>query len=85
MVTHMKTTIEIASGLLLEAKSVAVSRKTTLRSLVEEGLRRLLDDICASAQDDVTLRDCSYGNADGERFSFSDWAKTRAEIYGDRE
>jgi Arc/MetJ family transcription regulator len=42
MVTHMKTTIEISDALLDEAKRVAAREKSTLRSLVEEGLRQAL-------------------------------------------
>jgi hypothetical protein len=44
MVTHMKTTIDIADGLLIEAKKVAAREKSTIRALVEEGLRRALAD-----------------------------------------
>jgi len=42
MVTHMKTTIDIADGLLAEAKRAADREGTTLRALVEDGLRRVL-------------------------------------------
>ena len=42
MVSHMKTTIELADPLLDEAKRVAAQEKTTLRALVEEGLRHVL-------------------------------------------
>jgi Arc/MetJ family transcription regulator len=42
MVTHMKTTIEIADSLLAEARRVAEREGTTLRSLIEEGLRQAL-------------------------------------------
>jgi hypothetical protein len=38
----MKTTIDISDSLLLEAKSVALRRRTTLRSPVESALRREL-------------------------------------------
>ena len=38
----MKTTVEIADELLQEAKSVASKERSTLRALVEEGLRWVL-------------------------------------------
>lgn len=42
MVAHMKTTLEISDAVLDEAKRVAEEEGTTLRALVEEGLRRAL-------------------------------------------
>jgi hypothetical protein len=42
MVSHMKTTIEIPDPLLDEARKVASRDGVTLRTLVEEGLRRAL-------------------------------------------
>jgi len=42
MVTHMKTTIDIADDLLLRAKQEAEASRTTLRSLIEAGLREVL-------------------------------------------
>jgi len=41
MVTHMKTTIEIADALLERAKRTAAREKKPLRALVEEGLRKI--------------------------------------------
>jgi Arc/MetJ family transcription regulator len=40
MVTHMKTTIEIADSLFQEARRLAQRENTTLKALVEQGLRR---------------------------------------------
>lgn len=42
MVAHMKTTVDIADDLLLRAKREAEASQTTLRSLIEEGLREVL-------------------------------------------
>ena len=44
MVICMKTTVEIADGLLADAKRVASKERTTVRSLIEEGLRRVVKD-----------------------------------------
>ena len=42
MVSHMKTTVEVSDALLEEAKSVARKESTTVRALIEEGLREAL-------------------------------------------
>ena len=39
MAAHMKTTIEIADALLEEARVIAAAEGTTVRALVESGLR----------------------------------------------
>jgi hypothetical protein len=44
MVSHMKTTIDIAEPLLSQAKQVAAAEGVTLRELVEDGLRRVLEE-----------------------------------------
>jgi len=56
MVTHMKTTIDIADDLLRRAKEAAARRKTTLRALMEEGLRRVLDRDQVGATRRITIR-----------------------------
>jgi methionine aminopeptidase len=43
MVSNMKTTIDIAEPVLEEARRLAARRGVTLRELVEEGLRRILE------------------------------------------
>ena len=42
MVTHMKTTIEIADDVLARARRVATRERKTLRQLIEEALRQRL-------------------------------------------
>jgi len=44
MGSHMKTTIQIADSLFREARRVARQERTTLRALVEEGLRRAISE-----------------------------------------
>jgi hypothetical protein len=40
----MKTTVDIADMLLQEAKLIAAREGTTLKTLVEEGLRHVIDE-----------------------------------------
>lgn len=57
MGTHMKTTIEISDALLEAAKREARARGSTLRALVEEGLRAVLEK--DAGPDRFCLRDAS--------------------------
>jgi len=40
----MKTTVEISDSLLKQVRSLATQENTTVRALVEEGLRRLTSE-----------------------------------------
>jgi Bacterial antitoxin of type II TA system, VapB len=40
----MKTTLEISDPLLREARKIAARERTTLRALVEQGLRRVVTE-----------------------------------------
>lgn len=40
MVTHMKTTVDIAASLFEEARRTAARERVTVRELIESGLRR---------------------------------------------
>jgi len=59
MGAHMKTTIDLSDALFDSAKELAQQRQTTLRALVEEGLRRVLADANALARPAFRLTDAS--------------------------
>jgi hypothetical protein len=44
MVMYMKTTIQLPDSLFEEARKLAQQERTTMKALVEEGLRRLISD-----------------------------------------
>jgi hypothetical protein len=44
----MKTTVELPDELMIEVKKAAAERRTTIRALVERGLRRELESAPAS-------------------------------------
>jgi hypothetical protein len=54
MVTHMKTTIELPDDLLIEAKAVAVRRRTTLKDLITRALRREIMPMTQLPPEDAT-------------------------------
>ena len=54
---RMKTTIEVSDALFESAKGLAQQRQTTLRALVEEGLRRVLSDSQTKAKPAFKLKD----------------------------
>jgi len=84
MVTHMKTTVEIADALLEEAKKEASRRGTTLRALVEAGLREVLRNH-RSERKPFRLRDESFGGGGlTPEFEAGGWEAIRDAIYEGR-
>jgi len=83
MGNHMKTTIEISDPLLQRAKRLASERGTTLRELVEAGLRRVLEDeVSAKA---FVLRDLRVaGSGLQTEFQSASWAQIRDAAYDGR-
>lgn len=59
MVPHMKTTVEIPDPVLAEANEAARREGSSLRSLVEEGLRLALER--RGSGESFRLRDSSVG------------------------
>ena len=83
MVTHMKTTIDIADDVLQAAKDAAREDGTTLRGLVEEGLRRLLS--ARRSRTPFQLRDASFdGRGLQPGVQGADWSHMRELIYEGR-
>ncbi len=79
----MKTTIEISDGLLEQAKAIAIRDRTTLRALVETGLRQVVEGRGRGPR--FQLRDASFGGK-GLQAEFRDagWDLIRGASYGDR-
>lgn len=78
----MKTTLEIADGLLREAKAVAHEQKITLRELVEDGLRLKLEQQ-KRPRPKFRLKDGSYRGRTGMKKDLT-WRQVLALSYGDR-
>jgi hypothetical protein len=79
----MKTTVEISDALLSAARKMALKNGTTVRALVEEGLRYLVEK--RHAQRRFRLRNRSWGSG-GLRPEFrgSTWERIRDASYGGR-
>jgi len=83
MVTRMKTTIEISDALAKEAKAVATREKTTLRALIEAGLRQLLRE--RGRRQAFRLRDAAFrGRGLQPEFRDADWQRMREAAYEER-
>lgn len=84
MVSNMKTTIDVADALLNEAREVAARDHTTLKDLVQEGLRRVLDERRPRRQA-FRLRPLQPGGGGFQpEFADGDWHRIRDEIYRGR-
>jgi hypothetical protein len=84
MGTHIvKTTIDIADDLLLKAKALAARDGTTLRTVIEQGIRLKLREQAITGP--FVLKD---GSVDGEglqpEFEGRDWSDILAEAYKGR-
>ena len=83
MGTHMKTTVEIADALAREAKAFAAREHTTLRELIEAGLRAVLRE--RRKKRGFQLRDLGFGgNGLQPEFRGADWERIREAAYEGR-
>jgi hypothetical protein len=60
MGSNMKTTLDLSDALFLQAKELAREQGLTFRSLVEEGLRHVLDQLKPTEQPTFVLKDMSF-------------------------
>ena len=83
MVTRMKTTVELPDDLVREAQQIARAEGTTLRSVLEEGLRAVINRHKAAQQ--FALRDASVdGRGLNPDLAEAGWEMIRGISYGDR-
>jgi predicted transcriptional regulator len=83
MVSHMKTTVELPDELILEAQEIARAEGTTMKSVLEEGLRAVIAR--RRHAQGFTLRDASVdGRGLRPDIAEAGWAKIRELSYGDR-
>jgi hypothetical protein len=79
----MKTTVELPEGLLREAKRVALRDKTTVRALIERGLRAVVSGQRHHGR--FALRRASFrGDGLVAGRSLGDWEAIRDLAYSER-
>jgi hypothetical protein len=79
----MKTTVEISDPLAEEARALARREKTTLRALIEVGLRQVLRE--RRRRSSFRLRDASFaGRGLQPEFREGDWQRIREAAYEGR-
>lgn len=83
MAHHMKTTIDMADALFLEARRVAEKDGMTLRALIEEGVRLAIAH--RQSRPPFKLRDASFGGEGLQtEFQGADWEAIRQAAYEGR-
>lgn len=79
----MKTTIELGDSLLAEAKRLAAEENTTLRALVEAGLREVLGKHRKRAAPFRLRRVTTKGRGLRPALQDASWQQLRELAYGD--
>lgn len=79
----MKTTVDIPKALLAEAKELAARQRTTLRALIEQGLRHVLHR--GPDPGEFRLRDVRFeGKGLQGEFRDGSWERIRDTAYSGR-
>ena len=81
---HMKSTVDIADNLLAEAKQAAARDGTTLRALVEAGLRQVLRERRARSAPFALRRASFKGKGLRTELQGQPWEHIRSLAYEDR-
>ena len=83
MLTHMKTTVELPEELFREVQRIARDEGVSMKSLMEEGLRAVLERHRSTSR--FRLADASVaGHGLHAEFQDASWDEMRAAAYGDR-
>ena len=84
MGAHMKTTVEISDALLAEARKLAARERTTVRTLIEQGLRRVIEER-RGAKQPFRLRKASFrGRGLAPEAKSAGWDRLRELAYEGR-
>ena len=79
----MKTTVELPDDLLRQARRVALTEQTTVKALLEQGLRLVVAN--RKRGGGFSLRRASFrGDGLAAGRSLQDWASIRDVIYSER-
>jgi hypothetical protein len=78
-IAHMKTTIDIADKLLIEAKQTASSENRTLREIVEASLRKYLSE--KKSKSNFELKNKSFTGLGLLPGASLDWTDLSEKIY----
>ncbi len=83
MVIHMKTTVQIPDSLFKEARRLAQQERTTLKALIEQGLRRIISE--RKRRDGFRLRKATFkGQGLQPQLAGASWEQIRELSYEGR-
>ncbi|MGA9537763.1 MAG: hypothetical protein WBR24_17800 [Desulfobacterales bacterium] len=79
----MKTTVEISDSLYEEARIIAAGEKSSIKALIEEGLRKVIEE--RKHRQHFKLRKATFkGNGLQAELADASWDKNREKVYEGR-